>query len=188
MEFSISTDRIQQAIEITFNAVVPEDDIHLIEKTHPGRRTRVRVIDLEWNPTFFTAGFSWTQNSIDNRILECETRTAMFKLFRAERGMAIERTFTDSYLEEPPPGGHKKMLGRVQVHRDYNSGNFEDYNEQLVEVMECGQYSRRTPLIRTSCFILLSWEGGIASRIGVGCVCTRAFENANPVNKVVRLR
>ena len=72
VEFSISTDRIQQAIEITFNTVVPEDDIYLIEKTHPGRRTRVRVIDLEWNPTFFTAGFSWTQNSTDNRILECD--------------------------------------------------------------------------------------------------------------------
>ena len=80
------------------------------------------------------------------------------------------------------------MLGRVHVHTDCNSGDFENYNEQLVEVMEYGQYSRRTPLIRTSCFILLSWEDGVASRIGVGCVCTRAFENANPVNKVVRLR
>ena len=188
VEFSISTNRFQKAIEVTLNEAVPEDDLYHIEKSYSLKSNRARVVDLEWNPTFFPAGFSWTQNSTDNRILECETRTAVFKLSKAESGMEIECTFTDSYLEEPPPGGHKKMLRRVQVHMDCNSGDFENFDEQLVEVMECGQYSRRTPLIRTSCFILLSWEGGVASRIGVGCVCSRAFENANPVNKVVRLQ
>ncbi|KAK0507400.1 hypothetical protein JMJ35_010438 [Cladonia borealis] len=78
--------------------------------------------------------------------------------------MEIECIFTDSYLKEPPPGGYKKMLRRIQVHIDCNSGDFENFNEQLVE------------------------EGRVASRIGVGYVCSRAFENANPVNKVVRLQ
>ncbi len=188
VEFRILTERFQKVIKLTFNEPFPEDDLYLMEKTHSLKSNRARVVDLEWNPTFFTAGFSWTQNSTDNRILECETRTAVFKLIKAKSGMEIECTFTDSYLEKPPPGGHKKMLRRVQVHMDCNSSDFENYAEQHVEVMECGQYSRRTPLIRTSCFILLSWEGGVASRIGVGCVCSRAFENANPITKIVRLR
>ena len=191
VEFRISTERSQEGIRAT--SPYAEDDIYLIEKSWSEiswslKSKRARVVDLEWNPTFFKAGFSWTQNSTDNRILECETRIAVFKLFKAKWGMEIECTFTDSYLEKPPPGGYKKMLRRVQVHMDCNSSDSENYAEQHVEVMECGQYSRWTPLIRTSCFILLSWEGGVASRIGVGCVCSRAFENANPINKVVRLR
>ena len=188
VEFRISTERFQKGIKVTFDEPVPEDDLYHIDKSYSLKSNRARVLDLEWNPTFFNAGFSWTQNIIDNRILECKTRTAVFKLFKAKLGMEIECTFTDNYLEEPPPGGHERVLRRVKVHMDCDSSDFENYAEQHVEVMECGQYSRRTPLIRTSCFILLSWEGGIASRIGVGCVCSRAFENANPVNKVVRLR
>ena len=188
VEFKILTDRFQKAVKVTSNEAVPEDDIYHVVKSYSLKGKRARVVDLEWNPTFFKAGFSWTQNSTDSRILDCETRTAVFRLYKAESGMEIECTFTDSYLEEPPPEGHKKMLRRVQIHMDCNSGDFEKFDEQLVEVMECGQYSRRTPLIRTSCFILLSWEGEVASRIGIGCVCSRAFENANPVNKVVRLQ
>ena len=188
VEFRISTERFQKAVKLSFNEPVPEDDFYLVEESNSWKSNRARVVELEWNPTFFNTGFSWTQNSTDNRILECETRTAVFKLFKAKLGMEIECIFTNNYLEKPPPGGHKQMLHRVQVHMDCNPSDFENYAEQYVEVMECGQYSRRTPLIRTSCFILLSWEGGIASRIGVGCVCSRAFENANPVNKVVPLR
>ena len=102
--------------------------------------------------------------------------------------MEIECTFTLRYQDNPPPGGHEKVAARVKVHMDCNSSEFEGYDQQFVEVMECGQYCKWTPLVRTSCFILLSWEGGVASRIGVGCVCSRAFENASPMNKVVRLR
>lgn len=102
--------------------------------------------------------------------------------------MEVERTFTSSYLDNPPPGGHKKVARRVKVHMDCNSDDFAKYDKLLVEVMECGQYCKWTPLVRTSCFIILSWEGVVALRIGVGCVCSRAFENANPMHKVVILR
>ena len=55
-------------------------------------------------------------------------------------GMEAECTFTVSYLDNPPPGGHKKVAGRVKFHMDCNSDDFVKYDEQLVEIMECGQY------------------------------------------------
>ena len=205
VEFSILTERVWKPCMI--GNPVPSEDDHLqflyarmyesnmvagnpsniASKTLSNGNLACEVV-REWNPIFFTDGFSWSQDSTDKQILRCEARTAVFKLFKAKSSMEIECTFTLSYLDKPPPGGHEKVAARVKVHMDCNSGEFEGYDQQLVEVMECGQYCKWTPLVRTSCFILLSWEGGVASRIGVGCVCSRAFENASPTNKVVRLR
>ena len=144
--------------------------------------------DLKWDPLFWPAGFSWSQDSTDEQILVCETRTAPFKLIEGKYGMEIECTFDVNYLKDPPLEGHKKIRHGVEVFMDCNPVNFKKYDKQVVEVMECGRFCKLTPLISTSCFLLLSWDGEIASRIGVGSVCSRAFENANPVRKVIRLR
>ena len=133
---------------------------------------------LKWDPLFWPAGFSWTQDSADERILVCETRTAVLKLFRGRFGMEVECTFDVNYLKDPPPGGHEKISHGVEVFMDCNPVDFKKYDRQVVEVMECGRFCKLTPLISTTCFLLLSWDGEVASRIGVGSVCSRTFENA----------
>lgn len=128
-----------------------------------------------WCPRYTPAGFKWTQDNDDARILRCDTRTAMFQL-----SCDFQR------IKFLWPGCPSKG-GLARIVMDCSSAISLEYDGCIVECMECGHFTKYDPPIWWSRVLLIKWAGDTATRIGAGEMALEMFEAAGPADKFVKL-
>lgn len=137
-------------------------------------------------PLYSSAGFSYTWSKDDPRILNCEARTAYFRARRL------------SYLDGRPSihrmeAVHIELSSSAQpsiceLFLDCIESQLRQYEGEIIQCMECGQFSHVDPPRWTVCFLIIKCiDRQLTERVGIGEMSLENFEAAKPMTRVFDL-